>query len=169
MLQNARVTTFTVSELLRENQQGGGIKLPSPLLKHTHTHTHTHTPKKHTHTQTLIRVKSNLSNPLSRIRFDCTKNMYIHENKDSVKLMSNVFSSFLKFVKLLLKYIGVLSTLRYVFRLIMKIKEVQCKQEKRARYTTRPAWQNDRVDSRRCVRRCAEVHEIKHLVMKFMW
>ena len=28
---------FTVSELLRENQQGG-LKLP-----HTHTHTHTHT------------------------------------------------------------------------------------------------------------------------------
>ena len=51
MLQNARVTTFTVSELLRENQQGGGIKLPSPPPQtHTHTHTHTHTPKKHTHT-----------------------------------------------------------------------------------------------------------------------
>ena len=29
MLQNARVTAFTVSELLRENQQGG-VKLLSP-------------------------------------------------------------------------------------------------------------------------------------------
>ena len=27
MLQNARVTAFIVSELLRENQQGGGVKL----------------------------------------------------------------------------------------------------------------------------------------------
>ena len=32
MLQNPRITTFTVSELLRENQQGGGdkINLPPP-------------------------------------------------------------------------------------------------------------------------------------------
>ena len=33
MLQNARVTAFTVTELLRENQQGGGggkITLPPP-------------------------------------------------------------------------------------------------------------------------------------------
>ena len=31
MLQNARVTAFTVTELLRENQQGGGgVKLPYP-------------------------------------------------------------------------------------------------------------------------------------------
>ena len=29
MLQNARVTVFTISELLRENQQGG-LKLPPP-------------------------------------------------------------------------------------------------------------------------------------------
>ena len=31
-LQNARVTAFTVSELLRENQQGGwgGVQLPHP-------------------------------------------------------------------------------------------------------------------------------------------
>ena len=43
MLQNARVTAFTVSELLQENQKGGmGVKLPPPT--HTHTHTHTHTP-----------------------------------------------------------------------------------------------------------------------------
>ena len=28
MLQNARVTAFTVSELLKENQHGVGIKLP---------------------------------------------------------------------------------------------------------------------------------------------
>ena len=41
MQKNARVTAFTVSELLSENQQGEGEKLPpSP---HTHTHTHTHT------------------------------------------------------------------------------------------------------------------------------
>ena len=34
MLQNARVTAFTVSELLKENQQGGGsVKLPPPLLQ----------------------------------------------------------------------------------------------------------------------------------------
>ena len=30
MLHNARVTAFTVSELLRENQQGEGLKLPPP-------------------------------------------------------------------------------------------------------------------------------------------
>ena len=30
MLQNSRVTAFTVFELLRENQLGGGIKLPPP-------------------------------------------------------------------------------------------------------------------------------------------
>ena len=43
MLQNARVTAFTVSKLLRENQQGEGVKITPPP---THTHTHT-----------LIRVK----------------------------------------------------------------------------------------------------------------
>ena len=35
MLQNVRVTALTVSESLRENQQGGKIT-------HIHTHTHTH-------------------------------------------------------------------------------------------------------------------------------
>ena len=30
MLQNPRITTFTVSELLRENQQGGGDKINPP-------------------------------------------------------------------------------------------------------------------------------------------
>ena len=30
MLQNARATAFTVSELLRENQQGKGGELPPP-------------------------------------------------------------------------------------------------------------------------------------------
>ena len=37
MLQNARVTAFTVSELLKENQHGVGIKLPPappPPLPH---------------------------------------------------------------------------------------------------------------------------------------
>ena len=34
MLQNARVTAFIISELLRENQQGGrGVKLPPPRLE----------------------------------------------------------------------------------------------------------------------------------------
>ena len=37
MLQNARVAAFTVSELFRENQQGGGgegkIKLPPPQIR----------------------------------------------------------------------------------------------------------------------------------------
>ena len=37
MLQNARVTAFTVSDLLRENQQEGKI-----ICTHTHAHTHTH-------------------------------------------------------------------------------------------------------------------------------
>ena len=32
MLENARVTAFTDSELLRENQQGGKIPPPSPIL-----------------------------------------------------------------------------------------------------------------------------------------
>ena len=37
MLQNARVTAFTISELLRENQQGGeGVKLPSPTQIRVH-------------------------------------------------------------------------------------------------------------------------------------
>ena len=36
MLQNARVTAFTVSDLLRENQQEGKI-----ICTHTHAHTHT--------------------------------------------------------------------------------------------------------------------------------
>ena len=44
MLQNPRVAAFTVSELLRENQQG--VKLPPlPPSTHIHTHTHTHTPR----------------------------------------------------------------------------------------------------------------------------
>ena len=47
MLQNARVTAFTISDLLRENQQEGKI-----ISTHTHTHTHTHTTQKHTHTHT---------------------------------------------------------------------------------------------------------------------
>ena len=34
MLQNASITSFTVSELLREHQQGGKITPPPP---HTHT------------------------------------------------------------------------------------------------------------------------------------
>ena len=40
MLQKARVTAFTVSQLLRENQWGGGGggKINHPL-QHTHTHT----------------------------------------------------------------------------------------------------------------------------------
>ena len=33
MLQNIRVTAFTVSELLRENQQGEGIKLPPNQIR----------------------------------------------------------------------------------------------------------------------------------------
>ena len=40
MLQNARVTAFTVSKLLRENQQGEGVKItppPPPPPRHTHT------------------------------------------------------------------------------------------------------------------------------------
>ena len=37
MLQNARVTAFTVSKLLRENQQGEGVKITPPPPTHTHT------------------------------------------------------------------------------------------------------------------------------------
>ena len=33
MLQNARVTAFTFSELLMENQQGGGLNYPPPRLE----------------------------------------------------------------------------------------------------------------------------------------
>ena len=36
---NARVTTFTVSELLMENQQGGLNYTPPAPPAHTHTHT----------------------------------------------------------------------------------------------------------------------------------
>ena len=35
MLQNARVTAFTVSKLLRENQQGEGVKITPPPDTHT--------------------------------------------------------------------------------------------------------------------------------------
>ena len=35
MLQNARVTVFTVSEILRENQQCSGGKTTPPPLQHT--------------------------------------------------------------------------------------------------------------------------------------
>ena len=60
MLQNARVTAFTISDLLRENQQEGKI-----ISTHTHTHTHTHTTQKHTHTHThrQIRVKLSITFP----------------------------------------------------------------------------------------------------------
>ena len=37
MLQNVRVTGFTISELLREIQQGEGEKLPLPPRPSTHT------------------------------------------------------------------------------------------------------------------------------------
>ena len=40
-LQNAKVETFTVSQLLKESQQG--VKHSPPLHTHIHTHTHTHT------------------------------------------------------------------------------------------------------------------------------
>ena len=33
MLQNARVVAFTVSELLKENQQGGKINLPPTQIR----------------------------------------------------------------------------------------------------------------------------------------
>ena len=33
MPQNPRVTAFTTSDLLRENKQGGGVKLPPPRLE----------------------------------------------------------------------------------------------------------------------------------------
>ena len=42
MLQNTRNTAFTVSELLRANQQGGGGGGVNPPF-HPPTHTHTHT------------------------------------------------------------------------------------------------------------------------------
>ena len=54
MLQNARVTTFTVSDLLNENQKGVGAS-NYPLHTHTHTHTHTNT---NTHIHTQIRVNA---------------------------------------------------------------------------------------------------------------
>ena len=47
MLPNAKVRVFTLSELLRENQQEGKITTTTipPPSSHTHTHTHTHTPR----------------------------------------------------------------------------------------------------------------------------
>ena len=41
MLQNVRITTVTVSELLRESQQG--VKVPPATQTHAHTHKYTHT------------------------------------------------------------------------------------------------------------------------------
>ena len=62
ILQNASVTDFSFSELLRESNvvggRGGGVKFTLPPLTHTHTHTHTHTD-----TQSYsyyIKVKKNL-------------------------------------------------------------------------------------------------------------
>ena len=74
MLQNARVTAFTISDLLRENQQEGKI-----ISTHTHKHTHTHTQHKHTHTHThthtQIRVKLSITFPyvVSFINLDVIK------------------------------------------------------------------------------------------------
>ena len=74
MLQNARVTAFTISDLLRENQQEGKI-ISTHTHKDTHTHntnTHTHT---HTHTHTQIRVKLSITFPyvVSFINLDVIK------------------------------------------------------------------------------------------------
>ena len=59
ILQNFRVIAFTVSELLKENQEREKITLthplPAPTYKHTHTHRHKLT---HTHTHTQIRIKT---------------------------------------------------------------------------------------------------------------
>ena len=49
MLQNAKVTAFTVSELLMKTQQGGGGEVKLHTQTHTSTHRHTHS---HTHTHT---------------------------------------------------------------------------------------------------------------------
>ena len=55
MLQNAKVTAFTVSELLMKTQQGrggGGGKIThTDTHKHTQAHTHTHT-----HTQNSVNI-----------------------------------------------------------------------------------------------------------------
>ena len=45
MLQNAKVTAFTASELLREKQQRCKITPTPTPTTHTDTHTHTHTPR----------------------------------------------------------------------------------------------------------------------------
>ena len=48
MLQNSRNTAFTVSELLRANQQGGGGGgggKPTLPPTYPYTHTHIHTPR----------------------------------------------------------------------------------------------------------------------------
>ena len=50
MLQNVRITTVTVSELLRESQQG--VKVPPATQTHAHTHKYTHT-----HSQRLRLIK----------------------------------------------------------------------------------------------------------------
>ena len=41
MLQNVRVTAFTVTELLRENKLGGEVNYLIHTKTHTNTHTHT--------------------------------------------------------------------------------------------------------------------------------
>ena len=62
MLQNAKVTAFTVSELLMKTQQGrgGGGEVKLHTQTHTSTHRHTHT---HTHTHR-IALKYKKSTPL---------------------------------------------------------------------------------------------------------
>ena len=56
MLQNSRVTAFTVFELITENQQGGKITPPLPTPPNTTPQPPAPRPPTHTHTQTQSRV-----------------------------------------------------------------------------------------------------------------
>ena len=88
MLQSPRATVFTISELLKENQQGGGgLHTHTHTYIHTHTNTHTHT---HTHTHTLYSRKAGLKsneNPKAKLQTLLQKIVLILRN-----LLTNLFS-----------------------------------------------------------------------------
>ena len=56
MLQNSRVTAFTVSELFRENQLGVGGKI-TPPLPHTHALTGSIASKSHRYNMHILEMK----------------------------------------------------------------------------------------------------------------
>ena len=77
MLQNARVTAFSISELLRENQQGVKLATPlPPLPPHTHTQIRTKSP----HQVTLSYPKKGLEQALTTKLFLSLPRIILHQH-----------------------------------------------------------------------------------------